>query len=300
VKPCWPEKYRPRSVKDVILAPEHRRLLDSYVADGEFTSIMLHGAHGTGKSTVSRALIADLDVDPSDVLLIKCSSEKIDALREKVEVFATTMPVGRFKVVRLEELDGMGHAAHDLLRSLIEDTSHTCRYVATCNYATKIIPALRSRFTELSFSAPDRDEVLLRMADVLVQEGVEFEVDDLERVVAAAWPDMRKMLVLMESGSKSGRLQSAEEGVTDWKLRLLPLIEAADLRGARALVCSSASPDELVDVYRFLYENLHRCPRLAQDEAVVLLAQYQNMHAFAAHGELNLAALFVELGALVR
>jgi V/A-type H+-transporting ATPase subunit I len=141
----------------------------------------------------------------------------------------------------------------------------------------------------------------VKEADDTLAENVEFEVEDLEKVVEAGYPDVRKTLQLLEAGSKSGKLQIQGEGaVADWKLQLLPLLETGDLKAARTLVCTSATKEELQDVYRFLYDNVHRVKKFAgkEDQAVILIAQYQYQHMFVADVEIQVAALFIELGAL--
>lgn len=302
IKQVWAEKYRPQSVDAVIVPNERDRAkFASYVATGELPNLLLHGGPGTGKSSMSHALIKSLKIDKTDVLKINCSDEKIEAMRDKVKNFAMTMPQGAFKVVRLEELDGIGQDAQKLLRDLIEVTSKTCRFIATCNYTNLIIPALRSRFQEFTFAAPSRDDVLIRAAEILVAENIDFTIEDLEKTVEAGYPDFRKIIQLLENNSIGGTLTIDNGGSShDWKLALLPLLEAGDIKGCRKLVCETASPQELIEVYRFLYHNLHRCKKLKkQDEAVVLIAQYQYQHAFAADGELNIAALFIEIAALM-
>jgi DNA polymerase III delta prime subunit len=302
MKQIWVEKYRPKTVADVIVTNDRdRQKFDSYVTSGEFPNMLLEGGPGTGKSSMSLALVKTLGIDKTDVLKINCSDEKIDALRDKVKNFAMTMSMGKFKVVRLEEIDGIGEPAQKLLRDLIEVTSRTCRFIATCNYGHLVIPALRSRFIEYSFYAPSKDDVLVRAAEILEAEKVEFEIDDLEKTVSAGYPDMRKIIQLLESNSIGGRLSIDGGGAAhDWKLGLLPLIEEGDINGCRKLVCETASPAELIEVYRFLYKNLYRCKALkAQDEAIVLCAQYQKDHPNAYDPELHIAALFIEIAALL-
>jgi len=237
-----------------------------------------------------------------DVLRINCSDEKIDALREKVKAFATTMPYGDFKVVRLEELDYLSQDGQALLRSLIEEVSGSCRFIGTCNYLNKVLPPLQDRFQLHHFNAPDAGEMALRAAEILEKRGIEFTVDDLDAVIAAAYPSMRKVLQLLESHSTTGTLVLGgdTDGGADWKLGLLPLLEAGNLKDARKLVCENATREELVDVFRFLYDNLGKMKTLKgkTDQAVVLIAQYQYQHAFVSDGEINIAALFIELGAL--
>lgn len=298
MKQVWCEKYRPKTVADIILTNAHEaRTFAKYVEEGEFPNLLLHGGSGTGKSTMSLALIRDVQVERTDVLKINCSDEKIDAIREKVKVFAMTMAMGKFKVVRLEEFDYLSHDGQALLRDLIETTSSNCRFIATCNYPNRLLPAIRSRFQEVALTAPKKDDVLMRSAEILELEGVEFELDDLEKVVESAYPDFRKVLQKLEQSSKTGVLVIASaENAADWKLGLLPLLEADNLGAARKLVCEQATKEELVEVYRFLYGNLHRMKGLkAQDEAIILLAQYQYQHAFVADPELQIAALFVEI-----
>lgn len=298
----WVESYRPQTLDEIIFSSDkERKNFEVIVASGSLPNLLLVGHQGTGKTTLSLALVKEMGVDPADVLKINCSDEKIDAVRDKVKTFAYTMPMGKFKVVRLEEMDYLSQDAQALLRSLMEEVGDSCRFIATGNYINKILPAMRSRFQEHTFSAPSRDDALLRMADILVKQQIEFEVDDLEKVVEAGYPDLRKILQLIEGGSRTGKLViRGDEAIQDWKLQLLPLLEKDDLEGARALVCKNAAREELVDVYGFLYRNLHRMPILNRkaDEAVIKIAQYQYQHQFVNDPELQVAALFIELGAL--
>lgn len=300
MKQIWVEKHRPKTISDVIMMnSQYRNIFDSYVSEGVIPSIMLYGGPGTGKTSISLALVNDLQIDEMDVIKINCSSEKIDAVRSKIEKFAYTIPVGKFKVVRLEEFDRMGAIAQESLRDLIEDVSASCRFIATCNYVNLIPPAVRSRFTEFEIIKPDRDDVLVRMAEILEKEHIEFEIEDLEQIVESAYPDSRKIIQKLEAGSKTGKLTVIKTAAaSDWKLELLTHLTNKDLAAARKSVCSSASKEELIDVYRFLYDNIHRCKLKNENQAIILIAQYQFQHNFVYDPELQIAALFIELSNL--
>ena len=303
IKKLWVEKYRPTTVSEVIMTSEsHAKKFNEFVKRGEIPNLLLSGGPGTGKTSVSKALIRDLNIHRNDLLRINCSDEKIDAIRDKVKAFAMTMPIGNFKVVQLEEFDNIGIDAQKLLRVLIEDCESITRFIATCNYANQLIPPIRSRFQEFSFSAPALEEVIIRAADILEKENVAFEIDDLEQIVALAYPDFRKVIQLLESSSVNGalKLDTNSDVVADWKLQLLELLEAGSFQEARKMVCSTASKEELVDVYRFLYMNVHKCNSIKHnlDQAFVLIAQYQYQHSFVADTELQIAALFIELSRL--
>ena len=305
IKKPWVEQYRPNSLSDVIFTDERtRRIFASYVKNRELPNLLLYGGPGTGKTSISAALLRDLDVDRLDWIKVNCSNEKIEALREKVISFAQTMPLGDFKVVRLEEFDYIGHDAQALLRALMEEVSGTCRFIATCNYIAKITPPLRSRFQEFAIAAPNREQVLERAAEILASREIECDIDDLEKIVAAGYPDLRKVIQLLEQSSTSGKLVlgAGDASVSDWKLQLLPALEASDVKLARKVVCESATAEELQEIYGFLYRNVQRVQKLKGylDDAIVVLAKYQQMHAFAADKELNVAAMFCELDQLTR
>jgi replication factor C small subunit len=300
LKSLWVEKYRPSTIDDVIMKDERqKRYFKSIVESGDLPNLLLQGVRGTGKSSISKALINDLKVDPSDVLTIKCSSQKIDALRDKVEGFAMTFPVGKFKVVRLEEFDYMSLDGQALLRSLIEDVSGNCRFIATCNYINKVMPELRSRFQEIVFKNPDRDELTLRMADILEKEGVSYDPENLISYVSVGYPDIRKTIQLLH-GNLDKKVLLPAAGATaqeaEWKFGLLDLVSKGDFHAARKLVCESSSREEHADVFRFMYENLDKMKLKDKDQAIVTIAEYLYRHSIVADTELNIAALFVELG----
>lgn len=304
MKKVWVEQYRPKSVSKVIMPDARiRKIFDGFVTENEIPNILMFGGPGTGKTSMSLALIRDLGVHKMDVMKVNCSDEKIEAIRDKVKGFATTMPVGKFKVVRLEEFDWLGAEAQGLLRALMEDVSDSCRFIATCNYVNKVTPPLRSRFQEYAIHSPSKDDVLVLGAEILEAESVQFDIDDLEKVVAAAYPDVRKMIQLLQGSTIDGHLDiGSAEGVADWKLDLLPALEKSDLKLARKIVCESATVQELDELFRFLYENLHRVKALKAnlDDAIVLVNTYQYQHAFVGDKEINIAALFIELGTLTK
>lgn len=296
----WVKKYQPKTLDDVIFQDErHKKFFKNIVESKELPNLLLQGIRGTGKSTISEILMTELGVEPSDVMKVNCSKDKIETLRDKVSNFAMTMPLGKYKVVRLEEFDFMSLDGQALLRGLMDDAMGNCYFIITCNHVNKIMPEIRSRFQEISFKGPDRDQVTLRMADMLDKEEVEFDPDNLLNFVAVGYPDIRKVIQLIQQNVHSKKLlpsNSNEAQEADWKFGLLEHLERGSFEKARKLVCESATREEHVDVFRFLYENLDKLKVKDKDEAVIQIAEYSYRHGIVFDTEINLAALFLELG----
>jgi len=298
----WVERYRPKSINDVIFQDERqRKKFNSFIESGDIPHLFLSGVQGTGKTSTSLALIKDLKIAPSDALKINCSDEKIEALRNRVTSFAMSMPLGDFKVVRLEEVDYLSLESMALLRALIEETSRTCRYIATCNYANRVIPALKSRFQEFYFKAPDKEKVAVHVAEILEKEQVEYDAETLLTYVDVGYPDIRKIIQLLQGNVQNGTLlnpQQMSSDSADWKFGLLDAISSGDFKRARKLVCESATREEHEDVYTFLYTNVERMKISDKDAAIVTIAEYLKSHALVSDTEINLAACFITLGKL--
>jgi DNA polymerase III delta prime subunit len=298
----WVEKYRPKTISDVIFQDQRQQtLFENFIANKDIPHLLLSGIQGTGKTSVSKALINDLSVDKFDVLRINCSDEKIDALRNKVSSFAMTMPLGKFKVVQLEEFDHLSLDGQALLRSLIEQTSLSCRYIATCNYENKVIPPLKDRFQHFYFRAPDKEKIAIRMANILEMEKVEFDVENLLTYIDVGYPSVRQIIQLLQQNtSKSVLLSPKEAGANgaDWKFGLLDMVSTGNFKGARKLVCESATREEHEDVFRFLYDNLEKLKVKDKEAAIITIAEYLYKHTLVSDTEINLAALFIALSKL--
>ena len=304
MKQLFVEKYRPKTIEEVIFQNDGlKSKFQDYVKNRDIPNLLLSGVQGTGKTTISRALINDLQVDSADVLRVNASDEtSVDVIRDKIKNFAYTIPMGKFKVIQLEEFDYLSHNAQASLRALIEDTSETTRFIATCNYDNKILPSIKSRFQQYHFKAPDVDNVLIRMAEMLTIEEIDFDLDLLEKFVRASYPDIRKIINVLQQNSRDGVLRVlADEGDSaDWKFEILDLLPAGKFREIRKLVCENASKEDFEDVFRFMYENIAKCKTFSsvdkQEAAIIVIADHLYRHSLVADPEINVASMFISLG----
>jgi replication factor C small subunit len=208
IKQLLVEKYRPNNLEDYVFPTEQmKKDFVRFAKEKQIPNVFLFGVQGTGKSTLAKIMQNELEVDPSDLLYIKATTMSgIAYIRETLDPWARRQPVGRMKLVWIEEADSLSKDAQKALRILTEDYSDTVRFIMTANYPASIIPALISRFTtyELS-STTDNDAIAERLLTVLVTEGVDVDLDDsafvgwLLGLVDAHTPDIRKMINIIDA-----------------------------------------------------------------------------------------------------
>ena len=305
MKQLWTEKYRPSTVDDYVFRDKTQRdQVKSWIESGAIPHLLFSGVPGVGKTTLAKILIRALDIDDFDVLEINASRENsVDTIRDKITNFVQTMPFGMFKIVLLDEADYISPNGQAALRGVMETYHATARFILTCNYANRIIPALHSRCQGFHIQRLDVTEFTARIATVLVAENVEFDLDTLDTYVRATYPDLRKCLNLCQMNASQGQLSRPKEdeaGVREWRAEVVDLFKSHKVREARALLCQSARPEEMEDVFRWMYDNLDlwSTDQEKQDQAIVIIRNGLVNHSFVADAEINLSATLIELANL--
>ena len=303
MKALWVEKYRPNTVDGYVFVDDRQRdQVQQWIRDGSIPHLMLSGSAGTGKTTLAKLLINQLEVDEYDVMFANGSKEarKVEWV-DKLISFCQTMPFGKFKVVLIDEADYMNpNSVQPALRNLMEDYSQTVRFILTCNFPHKIIAPLHSRCQGFHIVKTDHVEFTARVATVLVTEGVEFDIDTLDSYVKATYPDMRKCLNLLQMNSQSGILAAPGAGdrsARDWKLDCVHMFKQGQVREARSLLCQSSTPEDAEDIFRWMYDNLELWGDTPerQDQAIVIIRDGIVKHNAVADAEINLSATLIEL-----
>jgi len=210
------------------------------------------------------------------------------------------MPFGKFKIVLLDEADYLSPNAQAALRGVMEEYSQTARFILTCNYPHKIIPALHSRCQGFHIEKIDHTEFTARAATVLVTEDVKFNIDTLDSFVKATYPDLRKCLNLLQMNTVDSELKSPSEtgtGTADYKLAMVDLFKQGKIREARSLLAAQARPEEMDEIFRWMYDNLEMWSKTdeGQDEAILIIRKGLVNHVSCADAEINLSATLVEL-----
>ena len=306
MKELWVEKYRPNKVDGYVFVDQSQReQVQQWIQDGSIPHLMLSGSAGTGKTTLAKLLINELGVDEYDVMWANGSKEarKIEWV-DKLIGFCQTMPFGKFKVVLIDEADYMNKdSVQPALRNLMEDYSQTVRFILTCNYPHKIIAPIHSRCQGFHIVKTDHVEFTARVATVLLEESVAFDMDVLDSYVKATYPDLRKCLNLVQLNSQTGELKqpsAADKSARDWRLECVDLFKRGKVRDARAVLCQNSNPEEAEDVFRWMYDNLDLWGDTPerQDQAIVIIRNGLVNNNSVADVEINLSATLIELAGI--
>lgn len=301
----WCEKYRPRKINDCVLPKQLKEYFTSLIAKDEVQNMLFCGSAGTGKTTVARALCEELNCD---YILINGSEESgIDVLRNKIRQFAATVSFsGGIKVVILDEADYLNpNSTQPALRGFIEEFASNCRFIFTCNYKNRIIPALHSRCAVIDFKIPNEEKPKLasdmfkRLQLILNEEQIKFDAKPLAKVVSKYFPDYRRTINELQRYSQCGFI---DEGIliniSDENMaEVVDSLKRKDWKSMRAWVVNNLDNEPQL-LFRKIYDTLvpltNQVPQL-----VLTIADYQYKASFVSDQEINLVACLTEIMASV-
>lgn len=304
MKELWVEKYRPKTINEYVFRDAiQRKQIENWIKEKSIPHLLLSGNAGIGKTTLAKVLFNELDINPFDIMEINASRENnADTIRDKITNFVQMIPFGDFKIVLLDEADYLTPNAQAILRGVMEQYHSTARFILTCNYPNRIIPAIHSRCQGFHIAKVDQNEFTIRVAQILVEEGIQVNIDILDTFVKATYPDLRKCINMVQMNSQSGELISpneSEENVGDWKIAMVELFKEGKVNEARKLLCGTVRPEEMEDIYRWMYDNIQLFgDESKQDKAVLIIKQGLVDHTLIVDPEINLSATLIKLANL--
>ena len=294
----WVEKYRPSTLDSYIGNKHLRSKVKLYIESGDLPHLLLYGRAGTGKTTLAKLLVNNIDCD---YLYINASDENsVEVVRDKVKNFASTLGFQDMKVIILDECDYITPNAQAALRNLMETFSKHCRFILTCNFVERIIDPIQSRCQSFQIIPPDRKEVAVHLGNILTKESVDFDINDIVTIVNGGYPDIRRVINASQRQVVDSKLviDEAMSVQNDYKLEVLEILKTQDKKNSfkniRQLLADSKVTD-FSDLFRLLFDTVDDWGRGNVAECILILSQYQQSDAVVVDKEINAMAMFVEI-----
>ena len=293
----WVEKYRPDSLENYIGNQQLRDTVKGYIEKHDIPHLLFYGTAGTGKTTLAKVITKNIDCD---VMYINASDENsVDNVRTKIKGFASSVGFKKIKVIILDESDFLSPEAQAALRNMMETYSLTTRFILTCNYVEKIIPALVSRCQTYKIEPLSKKEVAVHLKVILDKENVQYAPEDLGYVVNTYYPDIRKILNYSQQSVIDGKVKISELNSTsvDVKNKIIELIKTktpSAFNDIRQLIANS-DIKHFEEIYDTLYDKVDEYSNGKQTLAVLVIAEYMYQSAMVVNKEITFMACIGKL-----
>lgn len=298
----WTEKYRPKTIEETILPDNLKNTFKDIIKQGKIPNIICYGGPGTGKSSISRAMVDELN---SDYIMINGSlNGNIDTLRNDIQNFVSTVSLtGGRKYVIINEADYLNpNSTQPAFRQLIDDFSNNASFILTCNYKNRIIEPIQSRCSLIEFNINKSDipklsvQFLKRLEEILTIEGIISDRQVLIELIKKHFPDYRRILNEVQRYSVCGSINSGIlSNIQEVSMKeLVNLMKTKNFTGLRKWVSENIHNDQGI-IFRKLFDNCSDYLSSSSiPQLVLILSKYQYQVSFCADAEINLMACLVE------
>jgi replication factor C small subunit len=295
----WVEKYRPDTLEGYVGNEHILEKVKIYIENEDVPHLLLYGQAGTGKTTLAKIITNQIDCD---LMYINASDENsVDAVRDKIRGFASSMGFRKWKVIILDEADYLTPNAQAALRNLMETFSASTRFILTCNFVEKVIDPIQSRCQTFAITPPSKKDVAKRLNDILTAEGVEFEMSDLAFTVNSGYPDIRRVLNAAQRQVINGKLvidkqSTLEANYTEKVVQELMSNNDAKTKftNVRQIIADSGVKS-FEPLYRTLYDRVDDYGKGKVGQTILNIADGQYKDAMVVDKEINVMAMMLNI-----
>ena len=294
------EKYRPVNIDNYVGNESIKNTVKKYINQNDIQNLLFYGPAGTGKTTLAKLIVKNIDCD---FLYINASDERgIETIRDKVAGFASTATFKSIKVVILDEADFLTIMAQASLRNVIETFSRSTRFILTCNYVERIIDPIQSRCQTLKIVPPSKEDITEHLVKILTKENIQFDSPNLISIVNANYPDVRKMLNIIQMstyGVEGDLYLRVDKDVivsSNYMNKVLDELKKSrpDWKSIRQIIINANVSDFEV-FYRFLYDNASEYLNGKEGMVAIYVNEYSYQANFRIDKEINIMALISKL-----
>ena len=202
----WTEKYRPSTFEEIKGQKEILARAEAFVRQMNMPHLLFTGPAGTGKSTLATVIAKQMFGESwrANYLELNASDERgIDVVRNKVKDFARTKSIGKvpFKILFLDESDALTREAQQALRRTMEMFTHTCRFILSCNYSSRIIDPIQSRCSIFRFRLLGKDEIGEIVDRIAQREGLNVDAKARDAIYRITEGDCRRVINILQATS---------------------------------------------------------------------------------------------------
>jgi len=287
----WTFAYEPTTIDEMILNDDIKPALKK--ALDEVPNLLLYGTAGLGKGTFTNILLRHTGFDK--MWINASDATGIDAVRERIRPFATSMSMSDLKIVVLNEADSLTsgpQGAQKMLRQLMEDVQKITRFVLLCNYEHNIIDEIKSRCQTVKIDNPPAKEIGKLCLKILKREKVKYKAEDVISIVQKCYPDIRKTIQVLQLNTINKVLVGSRLSVSEdvWK-KIFDFMLKQDVENVRKELKSNYI--DYPDLYKFLYENAGEFKE--PGGAILLVGEHLHRNTFYPIKEINFMHMFVQM-----
>jgi replication factor C small subunit len=290
------ERFRPTTLETYVGNESVKDTIQTYLNIGDIQNFIFYGPPGTGKTTLAKIIVKNLKCD---YLYINASDENgIDTIREKVKGFASTVSFNGIKVVILDEADFITIQGQAALRNVIEAFSRSTRFILTCNFIERIIDPLQSRCHTIKIVPPTKKEVANHLGWILADQlSLSYKPEDIVSIVNQNYPDMRKMLNIIQMSVKDDcvQLDTTTVASTNYiKDVLKELVGDKKWTTIRQIILDSNVKD-FEELYRSLFENVSKYAPGREGTITIILNEHLHQANFRIDKEINIMSAMAKI-----